>query len=269
MLITTPSVLPPARLVQLTEVELLPFTVGCRLTTTPHSRVYVHPFMPLLPDANVIVLTGLPQGGVPDLEMEIENALSRDIVPQYRLFLPGTGPWLDLEVSLRIHGYHRSDILLYYRPACTTPPPSPTLQVRELKTPADMAILDQLDQEALRGQPGDIRQIRFMLATRRRELTQELRVRWWLSTLEGTVVGSVGTFTTGDITSIQSLQTRPAFQRRGLARDLMLRVLGEGTQVEEGGTSLLVAEDNLPAMGLYQMLGFQEVGRVRLMTRAR
>ena len=264
-----PLALAPSLVDQLVELELLPFTAGCRLTLTPHTRVYVHPFLPLLPDANVIVLTGVPTGGIPDLEMEIESALARDIVPQYRLFLPDHSPLLELESSLHIHGYHRQDIQLLYRPTSPTPPPSTSLTFRQVKTPADMAILDQLDQEALRGQPGDIRQIRFMLSTRRRELTRELGMGWWLATLGGTVVGSVGTFERQGHFSIQSLQTRPTFQRRGMGYELMATVLQELDHQKGEGTSLLVAADNIPALRLYQKLGFEQVGCLRLMTRAR
>ena len=60
---------------------------------------------------------------------------------------------------------------------------------------------------------------------------------------------------------ILSLGVAPRHRRRGIARTLVRRANTLATRGGAGRIFLEVAEDNLPALGLYRELGFAEVGR--------
>ena len=53
----------------------------------------------------------------------------------------------------------------------------------------------------------------------------------------------------------------PAFQRRGLGRDLLASVLRRASAHDAGRVLLEVGASNLPARKLYEAAGFSEIGR--------
>ncbi|MCE3288108.1 MAG: rimI [Caulobacter sp.] len=62
---------------------------------------------------------------------------------------------------------------------------------------------------------------------------------------------------------IITLAVAPAARRRGLARRLIQQAVVQALALEAEALFLEVAEDNVPALGLYRGLGFEVVGRRR------
>lgn len=62
---------------------------------------------------------------------------------------------------------------------------------------------------------------------------------------------------TPDCPFITDLHTHPAFRRHGLARALVTRCLHQASTTPRSHVALRVDSDNLPAMRLYQQLGFR------------
>ncbi len=61
---------------------------------------------------------------------------------------------------------------------------------------------------------------------------------------------------------IFTLETLPAFQRRGIAKKLLTRLETFFIKKGAGESRLEVREDNFAAITLYQKLGYQQVGRL-------
>lgn len=62
---------------------------------------------------------------------------------------------------------------------------------------------------------------------------------------------------TPDCPFITDLHTDPAFRRRGLARMLVTRCLNQASTSWRPSVALRADSDNLPAMRLYESLGFR------------
>lgn len=97
-------------------------------------------------------------------------------------------------------------------------------------------------------------------ASVRAELTNPLSL-WLVAVMDGTVIGYVGSQTVLDEADMMNLAVAPAFRRRGVARTLV-EALGQALR-KRGVTSLTleVRASNAAAIGLYQGLGFTQVGR--------
>lgn len=66
---------------------------------------------------------------------------------------------------------------------------------------------------------------------------------------------------TPDCPFITDLHTDPGFRRRGLARILVTRCMNRASTTPRPRVALRVDSDNLPAMQLYESLGFQPIHR--------
>ena len=86
----------------------------------------------------------------------------------------------------------------------------------------------------------------------------------WLVALEGeTLVGYVGSQTVMGETDMMNVAVHPDHRRQGIALAL-IRALIEALQARESHSlTLEVRVSNVPAIGLYESLGFQEAGRRR------
>lgn len=93
----------------------------------------------------------------------------------------------------------------------------------------------------------------------RRELSNRLSL--WLAAVEdGQVLGYVGSQTVFEDTDVLNVCTAPAARRRGVAQALM-RALE--TQLAPKGVERITLEvraSNLPALRLYEKLGYSQVG---------
>lgn len=65
----------------------------------------------------------------------------------------------------------------------------------------------------------------------------------------------------GDHAEILTLVVAPEHRRQGIARDLVTKVITSCPKLAATHLFLEVAEDNVAASGLYEDLGFMEVGR--------
>jgi len=77
----------------------------------------------------------------------------------------------------------------------------------------------------------------------------------------GFVLLRAALFEGGGEAEVLSIATRPSAQRRGVARTLMNAALERARTWNVERIFLEVADDNAAAQGLYQSLGFAEVGR--------
>lgn len=83
----------------------------------------------------------------------------------------------------------------------------------------------------------------------------------WLVALEGeTLAAYVGAQTAGGESDIMNVAVAPSFRRRGIARELMLAMECTLRERNTEAISLEVRESNLPAIRLYESLGFCRVG---------
>lgn len=92
------------------------------------------------------------------------------------------------------------------------------------------------------------------------ELKNPLSV--WLIAAEGDqVAGYVGSQTVIDESDMMNIAVAPAYRRQGIAEKLISMLI---VQLKERGSNSLTLEvraSNIPAIGLYQKLGFTQVGR--------
>ena len=92
----------------------------------------------------------------------------------------------------------------------------------------------------------------------------ENQLSCWLVALDGeTVAGYVGSQTVMDETDMMNIAVHPDFRRQGVARALILALIGELKKRGSRCLTLEVRASNDPARALYESLGFAHVGTRR------
>ena len=87
------------------------------------------------------------------------------------------------------------------------------------------------------------------------------RLSVWLVALEGEqVVGYVGSQTVIDESDMMNIAVHPDFRRRGIAEALVAELEAALSQRGSHALTLEVRDSNVPAITLYEKLGFQQVG---------
>lgn len=77
----------------------------------------------------------------------------------------------------------------------------------------------------------------------------------------GNVLGYIGSRIVLDSADITNVAVRPVYRRRGIARQLVSRMLEQMAAKDVTGVLLEVRESNLPAQNCYAQAGFTVVGR--------
>lgn len=83
---------------------------------------------------------------------------------------------------------------------------------------------------------------------------------WLIAEEEGTVLGYVGSQTVLDETDMMNIAVRPECRRRGIAAALIGELVN---QLRAHGSHVLrleVRESNVPAIALYESMGFTQLG---------
>ncbi len=83
---------------------------------------------------------------------------------------------------------------------------------------------------------------------------------WLIAEEEGTVLGYVGSQTVLDETDMMNIAVQPECRRRGIAAALIVELVN---QLRERGSHILrleVRESNVPAIALYESMGFTQLG---------
>jgi ribosomal-protein-alanine N-acetyltransferase len=87
------------------------------------------------------------------------------------------------------------------------------------------------------------------------------RLSVWLVALEGEqVVGYVGSQTVIDESDMMNIAVHPDFRRRGIAEALVAELEAALRQRGSRALTLEVRDSNVPAITLYEKLGFSQVG---------
>ena len=114
------------------------------------------------------------------------------------------------------------------------------------------------------GQIAELEKICFSDPWSERSIASELenKLAFWLVATEGeTVAGYIGSQTVMDETDMMNVAVHPDFRRQGVAEAL---VNGLVEQLQAMGSHCLTLEvraSNVPAISLYEKLGFTEIGR--------
>ena len=92
------------------------------------------------------------------------------------------------------------------------------------------------------------------------ELKNKLAL-WLVAEEEGRVSGYIGSQTCGDESDVMNVAVHPDFRRRGIAEALVNCLVEELKAIDSHSLTLEVRASNVPAISLYEKLGFSEVGR--------
>ena len=92
------------------------------------------------------------------------------------------------------------------------------------------------------------------------ELNNDLAL-WLVAEDEGTVVGYVGSQTVHPETDMMNVAVAPNRRREGIAEVLVDSLIVELKRICSECLTLEVRASNVPAISLYQKMGFREVGR--------
>ena len=92
------------------------------------------------------------------------------------------------------------------------------------------------------------------------ELRNKLAL-WLVAEDEGRVAGYIGSQTCGDESDVMNVAVHPDFRRRGIAEALVNSLVEELKAIESRCLTLEVRASNVPAISLYEKLGFVEVGK--------
>ena len=92
------------------------------------------------------------------------------------------------------------------------------------------------------------------------ELKNKLAL-WLVAEEEGRVAGYIGSQTCGDESDVMNVAVHPDFRRRGMAEALVNALVAELKAMDSHCLTLEVRASNVPAIALYEKLGFSEIGR--------
>ena len=92
------------------------------------------------------------------------------------------------------------------------------------------------------------------------ELKNKLAL-WLVAEEDGRVAGYIGSQTCTDESDVMNVAVHPDFRRRGIAEALVNALVAELKAIESRCLTLEVRASNDPAIGLYEKLGFAEIGR--------
>lgn len=84
---------------------------------------------------------------------------------------------------------------------------------------------------------------------------------WLVALEEDKVVGYVGSQTVIDQTDMMNIAVHPQYRRQGIAEKLIAALVDGLKAKGSHGLMLEVRASNLPAISLYEKLGFTQVGR--------
>lgn len=83
----------------------------------------------------------------------------------------------------------------------------------------------------------------------------------WLVALDGdTVAGYVGSQSVLDGADMMNVAVHPDYRRQGIARELVTGLVSALAQKSIKSLALEVRQSNVPAIALYEQLGFEQVG---------
>ena len=97
-----------------------------------------------------------------------------------------------------------------------------------------------------------------------RSIASELenKLALWLVALDGdTLAGYIGSQTVIDETDMMNVAVHPSYRRKGIAGELVNALVDALKMRQSHSLTLEVRASNDPAIGLYQKLGFAQVGR--------
>ena len=97
-----------------------------------------------------------------------------------------------------------------------------------------------------------------------KSIREELSNEWafWLTAIEGdTLLGYIGIQFGLDGGDIMTVATEPELRGKGIGKKLVLAAVERLQEKHLGYLTLEVRPSNLPAIALYESLGFREVGR--------
>ena len=87
------------------------------------------------------------------------------------------------------------------------------------------------------------------------------RISLWLVALDGaSVAGSIGSQSVLDEADMMNVAVHPDYRRQGIGEKLVLALAQALTEKGIRGLMLEVRESNVPAIALYEKLGFRQVG---------
>ena len=82
-------------------------------------------------------------------------------------------------------------------------------------------------------------------------------------TKENKIAAYGGVMVVADEAQILNVATHPDYRRRGLGKEIMLKLISHSAESGAEFVTLEVRENNTPAILLYYSLGFVEVGRIK------
>lgn len=92
------------------------------------------------------------------------------------------------------------------------------------------------------------------------ELKNKLAL-WLVAEENGTVAGYIGSQTCGEESDVMNVAVHPDFRRRGIAEALVNALVAELKAIGSHCLTLEVRASNVPAIALYEKMGFSEIGR--------
>ncbi len=229
-------------------------------------RASINPDRPNVWDANCILECHRPPGtDVEALLDEAEAHFAANGVRCHR-WIPSDPP-LDSELrrALAARGaVPEETILLSLQRAVEPSRARPDLQVLPAR-----AILPQFRELARRCAEADTSpEAAVHLAACTVDSLDDPRMDVLVGRIDGEAVAMASVFAMGEVGIIRDVTTDPRFRRQGVMRTLMGHVFELASRSQFRQVALEVMPDNLPALAMYEQLGFAEVARIERWTAA-
>ena len=228
---------------------------GCTLFSTPERRDYWC--------GNKHVLDAAPPSrGAVEAELRaLESDLPRTSGVEHLLFewesASGEYPaWADelgmLEAITQPSLVRDAVLVLEGAP---TAPPDPGVNVRAVDTPEDWRRLVELTDLVV--PPDQIEFYRWKTRAQRELVTERHDGGWWAVETDGLLASSAGQVRHDGVARFQSVQTHPAFRRRGFAAHLCHWIARRQHEAHRDEPQVLLANSGSSSQRIYERLGFR------------
>ncbi|RMG13346.1 MAG: GNAT family N-acetyltransferase [Deltaproteobacteria bacterium] len=238
------------------------FVAGARWRPLSDAEVVVHPALPEVWDASFVSHVAA-DADAERLSREAQAALTRAGCGHVKIILSDPALFGRLGSALRRLGLgERAFVTMVCRRVPLLDRPDPRIEIRAVADAPTRAAMAEVRDDVRREAPWYAPEV-----SRALDLWEDLQARtldltWLVAYYDEVPVGAVGLLLTSEGASLQSLATRPAYRRRGVASHLVQEVVRRGLAEGRAWVSLLTDRDDRPRR-LYARLGFDVVGEVR------
>lgn len=244
------------------EAEFAVFSSVSDVERRPWGALLVAPDYPAVHDANLAWVDEVPGSGISQVLLELDGAMRAQGISFRRLEFSDPKAARGVQKELAGLGFRMGRALAHVRVQHRAPARNPDLEVREVDTSDEWAIVDTILGE-IHAEEGLTPEVSQALVERYHDRAPVLGERAYLGLLGGEGAGLVTLVPREKLGLLERVGTRKPFRRQGVARTLVEEASNRSQAIGLPHCGVITTWDNKAAKALYASLGFRTVGEIR------